>query len=78
MGKKVKRPSETQARLLQRIAQSYMMVTQIPGEPDSYHFPNGEPINGNAAQALIRNRWVKGNLDSMFDSKPQRYDALKP
>ena len=78
MSETAKRPTETQARLLQKIAQSCMMVTQIPGEPDSYHFPNGELINGKAAQALIRNRWVEGNRDSMFDSRPQRYDALKP
>lgn len=70
-------PTEFQAKILRRIARSYMMVTRTPEEV-RYHFPDGETIPAPTAQTLIRNGWLKGDRDSIFDLEPQRYDALKP
>jgi hypothetical protein len=72
---KPKRPTDTQAAWLRRIARSPMMATRVPGEPTRYGLQNGNDVPAQTAEALIRNGWVKGERDGLFD-EPQTYRAL--
>jgi hypothetical protein len=74
---KAKKPSTTQAMWLRRIAISPMMKTYIGNKEAVFSLASGEGIPPYVAQALIRNGWVKGQKDGMFDD-PQTYIALTP
>jgi hypothetical protein len=74
---KSKRPTEYQTIWLRRIASFPMMVTRVPGEPTRYSLQNGHTIPSPTAETLIRNGWVKGERDGLFD-EPQTYRALTP
>ncbi|HEV2225023.1 MAG TPA: hypothetical protein VGR84_18675 [Candidatus Acidoferrales bacterium] len=75
----MRKPNDYQSRLLMRIARGFMLRTKIAGEPDRFSLDTGETISTTTAMILIRNGWVTAERrDSMFDTTPQRYDALKP
>jgi hypothetical protein len=71
------RPTGYQTLWLRRIASSPMMVTREPGEPTRYSLQNGHTIPSPTAETLIKNGWVKGERDGLFD-EPQTYRALTP
>jgi hypothetical protein len=74
---KIRKPSTTQAMWLRRIALSPMMKTYIGNKEPVFALATGEEIPPHMAKTLIKNGWVRGQKDGMFDD-PQIYTALKP
>ncbi len=74
---KAVKPSHTQAMWLRRIAQSRMVKGYVGNKVPVFSLDTGEEIPPYVALALIRNGWVRGERDGMFDD-PQTYRALVP
>jgi hypothetical protein len=74
---KPKRPSLIQASWLRRIASDPMMKTYVGNRVAVFSLQNGEEVPPHIAQTLIKNGWVKGQRDGIFDD-PQTYIALTP
>lgn len=78
------RPTEGQAKWLQRIARSPLMKTYITGDPEPrYSLQNGQTVPAPTAQVLIRNGWVKGQKAGLLDDErawgvDRQYEALRP
>ena len=75
--KKPAKPTLDQTKWLRRIAQSPMIKTYVGSQMPVFHLTTGEAIPVKVAMALIRNGWVKGQRDGMFDD-PQSYVVLTP
>lgn len=73
----MKKPNFQEAQWLKRIAQSPLMVTKRQDEEPFYCLQNGNSIPAKTAISLIKNGWVKGQRDGLFDD-PQTYTALTP
>lgn len=80
--KRPAKPTEAQAKWLQRIAHSPLMKTYLVGDPDPHwSLQNGATIPSPIAQVLVRNGWVKGRRDGLFgdeQSYVRVYEALRP
>lgn len=76
-GRKLPKPSTTQAMWLRRISLSPMIKTYIGNRVPVFSLANGEEIPPYVAMALIRNGWVRGERDGIFDD-PQTYRVLTP
>jgi hypothetical protein len=74
-----KLPTEHQTKVLRRIAETgCMMLTHSKDGRDRYTDASGSTIAESVARALIRNGWVVGQRDPMFDLTPQSWRARTP
>jgi hypothetical protein len=78
--KRSPRPTEYQSQVLRRIAQAggALVLTLSANKPPQYTDLSGATVPSDTAAALIRNRWVTPERDSMFDLSPQSWRVRTP
>jgi hypothetical protein len=77
--KKPQKPTISQTKILSRIAQSYLVKTQLPSRTTPvWQIDGGAEISDKDAKVLIQNGWLKPQRDglSLFDES-QTYRVLK-